>query len=260
MGEPSPPPSEAEIADLAALADGTLPEARRAAVEARVAASPELQELLERQREAVAAMRSLADEDAPPSLQAAVEARRRPRGRRRWTARRLLLPAAAGVLAAAIAVVVTVLVTSGPGTPTVAEVARFASQAPTEAAPRPVGDGARLAAEVDGVVFPDFGASYGWEAVGANRGELDGRGSTAVVYEKDGNRIAYAIVAGEALPRPPAGESTIRDGVLYQTLGVDGLTVVTWRREGRTCVLIGPAPADELIALASWQAGGALAS
>jgi hypothetical protein len=39
--------SERELAEFAALADGTLPAERRAEVEARVAASPELQELLE---------------------------------------------------------------------------------------------------------------------------------------------------------------------------------------------------------------------
>jgi anti-sigma factor RsiW len=38
------------MAELSALADGTLPADRRAEVEARVAASPELQELVERQR------------------------------------------------------------------------------------------------------------------------------------------------------------------------------------------------------------------
>ena len=46
--------SEHELAELAALADGTLPADRRAEVEARVAASPELQELLERQRQSLA--------------------------------------------------------------------------------------------------------------------------------------------------------------------------------------------------------------
>lgn len=54
--------SAEEMSELAALADGTLPAERRPEVEARVAASAELAELLERQRQAVLAARSLADE------------------------------------------------------------------------------------------------------------------------------------------------------------------------------------------------------
>jgi hypothetical protein len=33
---------------------------------------------------------------------------------------------------------------------------------------------------------------------------------------------------------------------------------VTWRRLGRTCILIGPVPPDELRTLASWRGDGTL--
>jgi anti-sigma factor RsiW len=52
------------MAELSALADGTLPADRRAEVEARVAASPELQELVERQRQAVLAAQRLTSEES----------------------------------------------------------------------------------------------------------------------------------------------------------------------------------------------------
>jgi anti-sigma factor RsiW len=68
MDDVAPGLNENELAELCALADGTLPAERRAAVEARVAASPELQALLDRQRSALAATRSLASEPAPESL------------------------------------------------------------------------------------------------------------------------------------------------------------------------------------------------
>jgi len=58
--------NEREIAELTALADGSLPAERRAEVEARIAASPELLELVERQRQAVAATNALSGE-APPA-------------------------------------------------------------------------------------------------------------------------------------------------------------------------------------------------
>src|SRR4051812_50091124 len=67
--------SARELAELAALADGTLPPERRGPLEARVAASPELRELLERQIRAVAATRGTASEPAPASLRTSVERR-----------------------------------------------------------------------------------------------------------------------------------------------------------------------------------------
>jgi hypothetical protein len=106
-------------------------------------------------------------------------------------------------------------------------------------------------------VFPDLLQSYGWRAVGVRRGEVDGRDATTVFYEKGGRRLAYVVVAGSGLPRPSA-ESTTREGVRYQTLRVDGQLVVTWRRLGHTCVLVGEAPSSELLALASWRGDGTL--
>lgn len=245
------------MAELCALADGTLPVERRSVVEARVAASSELQALLERQRRAVAVTRALESEPVPVSLREAVEgerSRRASRGRRQWRLPRIAM---AGGLAVVIAVVAAVVLSGGPGAPTVAEAARFAAATPSEPAPPSAGDGIRLAVDVDGVVFPDL-SSYGWRAVGVRRGEVDGRSATAVVYEKGGRRIAYAVVEGGGLPRPAASGRTTREGVLFQTLRVDGRLVVTWRRLGHTCVLIGPAPRSELLALATWRGDGTL--
>jgi hypothetical protein len=248
--------SDAEMADLCALADGTLPAARRPALEARIAASPELQALLERQRRAVAATQVLASEPVPASLRETVEAERSSR-RSRYDPPRWLIPriAAAGVLAAVIAVVAAVALTGGPAAPSVAEAARFAAARPSEPAPRAVGDG-RLALDVDGVVFPDLLQSYGWRAVGVHRGKVDGRKATTVVYQKDGRRIAYAVVAGTGLPRPSGSDRRELGGVTFHTLRVDGRPVVTWRRLGHTCVLIGTAPPSELLTLASWRGDG----
>jgi anti-sigma factor RsiW len=218
--------TEQQMADLAALADGTLPVERRAAVEAWVSASPDLQDLLDRQRRSVTATQALADEPVPDSLRAAV---------------------------------VAVLLSGGPAGPTVAEAAALAEQPPSGPAPRPVGaEGTHLDLDVEGVVFPDFLESYGWKAVGVRHDEIDGRDATTVFYEKDGRRIAYMIVAGSGLDRPSGAASTTRNGIQLQTLDVNGQPVVTWRRLGRTCILIGPAPSDELLALASWRGDGTL--
>jgi hypothetical protein len=92
-----------EPAELAALADGSLPPERRAVLEARVAESPELADRLAEQERAVTLMRTAsADVDAPAALRARIDAQRRPR--RMPVSRRL---AAVGA-AAAVAVVVVV--------------------------------------------------------------------------------------------------------------------------------------------------------
>ncbi len=241
--------SERDIAELAALADGTLPAERRAAVEARVAASPQLQELLDRQRRAVAATASLESEPVPDSLRTAFDMRRPTRRRASWLVPRLGF---AGGLAAA-AVVVVVALSGGPGGPTVADAARVATRPPTGPAPGP-SDGSRtsLAADVEGVAFPNLRPAYGWRAVGVRHDKLDGRGATTVVYSKGRRRVGYAIVAGDGLSRPSRGRSTLRGGVRYQTLSLAGRPGVTWRRDGHTCVLVGAAPDAELIKLASY--------
>jgi anti-sigma factor RsiW len=96
-----------EIAELAALADGSLPPERRAVLEARVAADSELADRLAEQQRAVALVRSAAAEvEAPASLRERIEAPQR--ARRRPVTRRLAL-----VGAAATAVVVAVAVGLG---------------------------------------------------------------------------------------------------------------------------------------------------
>lgn len=96
-----------EIAELAALADGSLTTERRLALEAQVAASPELADRLAEQERAVLLARSAVDGvEAPAALRARIEAQRR--GHRFEAPRRLVLigASATAVLAVAIGVVV----------------------------------------------------------------------------------------------------------------------------------------------------------
>jgi hypothetical protein len=50
----------------------------------------------------------------------------------------------------------------------------------------------------------------------------------------------------------------VREGVTFHTFRADDGFAVTWRRQDRTCVLIGTVPPEELLALASWRGGGTL--
>ncbi|HEX3226279.1 MAG TPA: hypothetical protein VHQ89_09300 [Gaiellaceae bacterium] len=241
--------STEEMADLAALADGTLPAGRRSEVEARVAASPELQKLLERQRRSVVATQTLASDEVSASLRAAVDRRRVAR-----LPRRLLRPAIAGVAAVVAGVVAAaVLLSGGPGSPTVADAARLAMQAPSGAPPASAGKPyTRLALSAAGLAFPDFGPLYGWHAVGALQGRIHGREATVVVYGRGGRRLSYAIVDGAGLATPAGAPVTVIRHVEYYALRVNGRRAVTWRRGGHTCVLIGQTANAELLKLASW--------
>ncbi|HEU5477943.1 MAG TPA: hypothetical protein VFU64_09000 [Gaiellaceae bacterium] len=247
--------SSEEMAELCALADGTLSAERRAEVEARVAASPELQNIVERQRRAVLATQALAaEEQVPASLQAAIEARVRAHAARRGTFRRpvpRLVVATAGAVAAAI--VAAVVLTGSPGAPSVADAARLGTQPPTAPAPPPTGRaGTRLTLAVDGVHFPNLKVFAGWSTAGARHGHIGDRDATVVVYRKDGRRLGYVIVAGGGLARPSGGQTAVVHRVPYQTLHLSGRLAVTWRRGGHTCVLLGQATRGELLRLASW--------
>src|SRR6476620_6318221 len=76
--------TDAELADLAQLADGTLSPERSAEVQARVAASPELSRMLARQTVALTALRGTDEIGAPARLRAKIERPRRKRPKVAW--------------------------------------------------------------------------------------------------------------------------------------------------------------------------------
>jgi Anti-sigma-K factor rskA, C-terminal len=96
-----------EMAELAALADGSLASERRAALEARVAASSELADRLVEQERAVALARSAVNGvEAPGALRTRIDAQRRVRRVR--APRRLVLIGVPAIAALAIAIGVVV--------------------------------------------------------------------------------------------------------------------------------------------------------
>ena len=252
--------SDDQLADLARLADGTLPADRRAEIEARVAASPQLSSIVERQGVALDALRGTADIGAPARLRAEVERRRGAGRARRGGRRRIVIGQSIAAAAAVVLVLILVLPSGFSGGPSVADAAALAHKPPTQPAPGAVpGTPALLRAEVDDVPFPNYAAKFGWKPVGAREDDPSGRDATTVRYGKSGRTIAYTIVSGDALDPPSDARSTTRAGVEYRTFRDNGRTVVTWERDGHTCVLSGTAvrPA-ELLTLADWRGKGAL--
>jgi anti-sigma factor RsiW len=261
-----PAPSEAELRDLAALADGSLPAGRRAEVEARVAASPLLSDELARQRRALVAIRTAgAEVPAPASLRARVaaiggaaaetpEARPAPTTRRRragW----------AGLAAAGAAAAVLALVVLPGGEPSIEDAAELTALPPSEPAPAQREEQPTLlAASFEGLSYPDWESEFGWRAVGERSDEIEGRSTNTVFYENpDGRRIGYTIVSGDALDPPANGEPSTRDGVELESFAADGSTAVTWLRGGHTCVLAGEGvERSTLLELAAWKGDGAV--
>jgi anti-sigma factor RsiW len=249
--------SETPEEALAALADGSLAGDRRAALEARVAGTPELAGLLAEQERAVALVRGAADEvAAPASLRARVEAERRrkvPRARSRPFA------FAGGIaVAAAVVLVLALTLPGGAGGPSVAEAAALTTRPATDPAPAVSPTAPKLLQKAVGdVPFPNWLEKFGWRATGVRTDTVGGRDATTVFYEKEGKRIGYTIVAGDPLDVPEGATPARREGVDLAALELDGREVVTWERGGFTCILSGDlVDRETLVKLAAWRGQG----
>jgi hypothetical protein len=172
--------------------------------------------------------------------------------RRTWSS-----PALVAVAGAALVAVVLALATMSGGGPEVRELTAMSQQPATQ--PTPASNGALLERRFEGVAFPDWSAEFGWMADGARADTVSGRPVQTVFYAHHGHRIAYSVVSGEPL-EPPADAETLRvDGVDLHRFRDGPRTVVTFERNGHTCVLAGHViHPDTLVELASWQADGAV--
>ena len=219
--------SDPELAELAALADGSLPPDRKAALEQRIAASPRLQALLREQREALAATRAL-DERAPGRLRRSISSsRERQQARRRRTRRRVALGGTAAAGLAALALLV--LPGSDPASPTLAEAAEVAGRTPTAAVEKGV--------EAWGIEYPDLEAGNGWRMTGSRNDDVGERTARTVFYVKDGRRLAYTILSEGSVEPTGSERSWLREGKPWYAFQQDGRTVVAWERKGHMCVV-----------------------
>jgi hypothetical protein len=249
-------PTASELADLSALADGTLDPARKAQVQARIGASPELTALYERERRVVQALhQARATERAPASLRARIDAAR-PSGAARARGRFAYAGAAAAALAAVVLALVLALPSGTPGAPSVSDAAALAARGPAQAAPAPDPSlpAARLHQSVGDVYFPNWTSRFGWKAVGSRTDKLGTHTAVTVYYRWKDATIAYTIVHAPPLAEPSSATASNWDGTQLRTLELNGRLVVTWRRAGDTCVLSGTGiKAGELQRLAAWK-------
>jgi hypothetical protein len=162
--------------------------------------------------------------------------------------------AAVAVGAAAAAVIAGL---SGPGAdsgPSVAQAAVLGALPAT--APAPAVDRVRsgvLRQSVDSVAFPDWRAGLHLAAVGQRVDQLAGRQAKTVFYvSPSAGQIGYTIVAGRPLALGHAAATLVRDSASFETMRLDGRAVVTWQRNGHTCILSSSGSGtSRLLALAS---------
>jgi hypothetical protein len=249
------------------VADGSLTGDERARAQARLEATAEGRRALEQQQRVVRALRA-GGPAAPPGLRAAVDAQtarpRRPRVRG--------LPRAAlagGLLAALLAV--ALVVAGGLGRqPTVASALELGTRPATGPAPPPQSSRPTLlAGAVDGVAFPNWALArhiaprgtprIGWKPVGARRDEIAGRRTETVFYQHMDHRVAYTIIAGDALDFPPEARKITIAGRPLWALRDGERHVVVFTRHGHTCVLGGNVISRHTLErLATWRADGSI--
>ena len=227
-------------AELARLADGSLPEARAVELRAQVAESPQLQQALAEQERALALVRS-ADPPAPDSLRrwvdeqtrAAAPVRQRPRLRIGFA-----LPAIAA-LAVVIAALV-VVASGGSSAPTLEQTTHVALAAAVAPAPG-VSPGNRARADRHGGrhPVPELGAD---RLEAERRPGRQGRGphdhDRLLFKDPNGNKVGYAIVGGAPIA-VKGGTTQNVGGVDYTFLTIGSAHLVTWVQSGHTCVVAG---------------------
>lgn len=231
-------------AELARLADGSLPESREAELREELSRRPELASSLAEQERAMTMVRS-DDTPAPASLHrwvqeqtaAATPRRSRPRlPKIRWS---VLIPVATTALAVAVIALVVVIGNSGTTNPDLHQATSLALSTPTAPAPaETTGAAHTLDVSAGGLPFPYWGRTIGWRASGLRTDKISGRPTVTVFYRRLGHTVGYTIVTGAPLP-VNGGSTVTRGGVPYTFIRQGSARSVTWVRGNHTCVIAG---------------------
>lgn len=226
-------------AQLARLADGSLPPERQAEFRDQSARSPALARALAEQEHAVGVLRAV-DPPAPDSLRQWLDDQTRQAPARArlpaWLSPRIAFPAAAALAAVVAAVIV---IASSAGSNSSFSQATRATLAPaTQPAPSK-GGAMTLDVSAGGIPFPYWEQTVGWHAWGMRSDTIAGHKSVTVFYSSPrGLRVGYTIVTGP--PVPVSGGSTVTShGVPYTFVRTGSARLVTWVRQGHTCIIAG---------------------
>jgi hypothetical protein len=165
---------------------------------------------------------------------------------------------AVAATAAVIVVAVTALfVQSGRSTlPTAEEVAavwtRPANGAPVSADPaRPT----QLDVSYHGIAYPNYHDHEGWHPVSLRHDTIAGYPTMTVFYETGRRRAAYTIVHATGLAVPATARRLRVGGLSLTEFRRGDRWIVTFERNGNTCVLTAAAPRERrwLLTFAAWH-------
>jgi hypothetical protein len=172
--------------------------------------------------------------------------------------RRLALPALGGLAVAAVAALALVLAGVGgsSGAPSLDDAVALALAPSTAPAPAIDPRNVQLVRErIGGITFPNYTYEWPkWKTTGARRDQISGRDAATVVYRGPRGDVGYTIVDGKPLDPPDGARHVRAGGVDLAIVRRDGATVVTWERDGHTCVLAGRGAGveEQLVRFASW--------
>jgi hypothetical protein len=155
-------------------------------------------------------------------------------------------PALAGAVAVVAALALAVILSlGGPGGASVVKAAQLNALPAEHAAP---------ARSFAGVTYPNWSVKFGWFALGRRGDELRGRDTTTVFYRHTHHRIGYTVVSGKALQPPDRAEVLTVRGLELHRFRQGEQDVVTFVRNGHTCVLSGKVhDPDTLVKLATTE-------
>ena len=214
-------------------------------------------QLTDRHRRVVAALQH--GPAAPASLRRRIARREEPAAqRRRLPLLRGPMPLATGVATALAVALAAALLLGGPAGPTAVQAAELSKLPATAASPAPdPRQPALLASSFAGVRFPDWSEEFGWRTAGRRSDTLAGRDTETVFYTHAGHRIGYTVVGGDTIDPPDDAETVNAAGFELHRFRAGGQDVVTFVRDGRTCVLAGHvADPRTLVKLAAYRGHG----
>jgi len=203
---------------------------------------PDPRPLSENESEAVGRLvqRAALTVRAPMTLRERLADAGAPAPRRR---RLRLLPVAGAASALAAGIVAVVLAVGGAAAPSLASASALALARPTGDAPAVAASDPRLTtARLDDIRFPNYAYTWpGWHAVGQRRQSIGDRTAVTVTYRGPHSQVGYTIVDGPPLDVPGHLRRMTVDGVrlAVDDGGADGNAVVTWWRDGHTCIVAG---------------------
>ena len=248
-------PSETE---LVGLADGSLRGQRRAEVERALEDRPDLRAAVAAQRHVLEAIKHASAQPAPHALRARLALAHppaRPRAQRRTLG---LAAAGTGLAAAAAGIVVAVTGGTAVAQASVLQAAAVSNRVSEQTVGQPpLGSNSLPGVAGGGLSYPYWQDHFGFVATGVRYDRIGGQAVTTVFYQRGSSRVAYEIVSGPTLRLGGAAGRTVRGGLVLRTLNSPRGQVVTWTRDGHTCVLVGDHTAlPVLLKLASWRKGG----